>query len=65
MLSAILQVPRSILEIQTEDRPEPQAALKTVETSPIELVLPNGVVVKLSSETQLPLIKTLIKELPC
>ena len=54
-----------LLEIHTEHSPEPQAALEKLESTPVELVLPNGVMIKLSSETQLPLIKTLIKELPC
>jgi hypothetical protein len=34
-------------------------------TPPLEVVLPGGAVVRISSESQIGLLKTLIRELPC
>ena len=47
-----------LLEV-TLDNPEPQPK------TPLELELPNGAKIKLSSESQLPLLNSLLANLPC
>ena len=40
-------------------------ARKSTTTPPLEVVLPGGAVVRISSESQIGLLKTLLRELPC
>lgn len=40
-------------------------ARKNTSTPPLEVLLPGGAVVRISSESQIGLLKTLLRELPC